>query len=276
MADRRMLTTKVTDNDNFVNLSSSAQALYLHLTMGADDDGFCNQISTSMFKAHASVQDLEALLEKKYLLQFENGVIVIKHWRMANALRSDRYTPTAYQEEYARLKLKENKSYSLVDERLPDGCQVVASWLPQKRIEENRIEKVNSTISNEMVCATSVARVIEAWNTLGLSQVTRIVPNSQRDQWLKKRIRDYGEDEIIRAIENVRNSKFLNGENRKGWVITFDWFIRPNNFPKVLDGNYDDGSTAPSKKKQYTTAAEYNPPKEINIDLLEQIRGAMQ
>ena len=121
MADRRMFTKKVTDDDNFMALSSSAQALYLHLSMSADDDGFCNQVSISMFKAHASVQDLEALLEKRYIYQFENGVIVIKHWRMANALRKDRYTPTAFQEELRQLQLKDNGSYTW----LPDGCQSV-------------------------------------------------------------------------------------------------------------------------------------------------------
>ena len=63
MAERRMITKKVTDDENFFALSSSAQALYLHLSMSADDDGFCNQISVSMFKAHASVQDLQSLLE---------------------------------------------------------------------------------------------------------------------------------------------------------------------------------------------------------------------
>ena len=132
-----MLTKKVTDDDNFMGLSSSAQALYLHLSMCADDDGFCNQVSICMFKAHASVQDLEALLEKRYIYQFDNGVIVIKHWRMANALRKDRYTPTTFQEELAQLELKENGSYT----RLPDGCQMVAKCLPQDRLDKNREDK---------------------------------------------------------------------------------------------------------------------------------------
>lgn len=135
-----MLTKKVTDDDNFMQLSSSAQALYLHLSMSADDDGFCNQVSLCMFKAHASVQDLQALLEKRYIYQFDNGVIVIKHWRMANALRKDRYTPTAFQEELAMLRIKENGSYT---KRLPDGCQVVADCLPQEREEENSIDKIS-------------------------------------------------------------------------------------------------------------------------------------
>ena len=126
MAERRMFTKKITDDDSFLSLSSSAQALYLHLSMCADDDGFCNQVSASMFKAHASAQDLQALLERRYLIQFENGVIVIKHWRMANAIRKDRYTPTTFQEELSQLGIKPDGSYSF----LPDGCQMVAKRLP--------------------------------------------------------------------------------------------------------------------------------------------------
>ena len=137
MAERRMFTKKITDDDNFMTLSSSAQALYLHLSMSADDDGFCNQVSIAMFKAHASVQDLQALLEKRYIYQFENGVIVIKHWRMANALRKDRYTPTSFQEELSLLGLKENGSYTW----LPDGCQTVASCLPQDRLGKGSLEE---------------------------------------------------------------------------------------------------------------------------------------
>lgn len=142
MAERRMFTKKVTDDDNFMNLSASAQALYLHLSMSADDDGFSNQVNVSMFKAHASIQDLQALLEKRYIYQFDNGVIVIKHWRMANALRKDRYTPTAFQEELKRLSIKENGSYTLSGNQLattwqPDGNQ----RLPQDSIDKNSIDK---------------------------------------------------------------------------------------------------------------------------------------
>ena len=142
MAERRMFTKKVTDDDNFMNLSASAQALYLHLSMSADDDGFSNQVNVSMFKAHASIQDLQALLEKRYIYQFDNGVIVIKHWRMANALRKDRYTPTAFQEELKRLSIKENGSYTL------SGNQLATTWqpndnqrLPQDSIDKNSIDK---------------------------------------------------------------------------------------------------------------------------------------
>ena len=145
MAERRMFTKRITDDDHFMALSSSAQALYLHLSMSADDDGFCNQVSLCMFKAHASVGDLEALLSNRYIYQFESGVIVIKHWRMANALRKDRYTPTVFKEEFAKLKLKDNESYTLVANRLPSGCQVGAECLPQDSIGEvNEGEDISS------------------------------------------------------------------------------------------------------------------------------------
>lgn len=142
MGDRRMLTRKVTDDDHFMSLSSSAQALYLHLSMSADDDGFCNQVALCMFKAHASVSDLEALLTLRYVYQFESGVIVIKHWRMANALRKDRYTPTVWQKEYAQLSLKENGAYTL-----NGGCQVVANGLPDgcPNISKDKLSKSNKS-----------------------------------------------------------------------------------------------------------------------------------
>lgn len=157
MGDRRMLTTKVTDADAFVSMPSSAQALYLHLNMGADDDGFNNQVQLAMFKAHASVDDVKLLLAKRFILQFESGVIVIKHWRMANALRNDRYKPTNFQEELNMLKVKDNKSYSFSEgEWLPNGCQTVAERLPngcpnltQPNLTEHNLKEEKNTYCAE-------------------------------------------------------------------------------------------------------------------------------
>ena len=151
MGERRMLTRKVTDDDHFMSLSASAQALYLHLSMSADDDGFCNQVALCMFKAHASLSDLEALLKLRYVYQFESGVIVIKHWRMANALRKDRYTPTVWQKEFAQLSLKDNGSYTL-----NGGCQVVANGLPSgcPNISKDNLSKSNKSRANKFTPPT--------------------------------------------------------------------------------------------------------------------------
>jgi hypothetical protein len=131
-----------------MSLSASAQALYLHLSMSADDDGFCNQVALCMFKAHASVSDLEALLSLRYIYQFESGVIVIKHWRMANALRKDRYTPTVWQKEFAMMNVKENGAYTM--NGLPNGCQMVAKRLPDgcPNISKDKLSKDKSIDSS--------------------------------------------------------------------------------------------------------------------------------
>lgn len=144
MAERRMFSKKITDSDAFIDLPSAAQALYFHLNQGADDDGFNNQIQAAIFKSHASVDDLKVLLAKNFVIRFESGVIVIKHWRMHNTLRKDRYNPTNFQEELSMLGIKDNGSYTLYpqdDERLPSGCQTVAKRLPQDSIDKDSIDK---------------------------------------------------------------------------------------------------------------------------------------
>lgn len=241
MAEKRMFTQKIIDSDAFMEMPTSAQALYFHLNMRADDDGFVNNPKKITRCVGAAEDDLKLLIVKRFIIAFDSGVIVIKHWRMHNTLKMDRYHPTDYQEEFQMLQLKDKgKVYT---ERNQNGTTLE----PENRLDKNRLDKIrleeSSTISNEMVCATDVARVIEAWNSLNLTRIVKITPDSQRAQWLNKRLRDYGLDNILLAIENVRNSSFLMGNNRKGWQATFDWFIKPNNFPKVLDGNYADSKT---------------------------------
>lgn len=142
MAERRMFNKKITDSDAFIEMSSATQALYFHLNQSADDDGFNNQVQLAMWKAHASVDDLKVLLAKNYIIRFESGVIVIKHWRMHNTLRKDRYTPTNFQEELKQLGIKDNGAYTL-------GCQVVAERLPQVSIGKESI--VEESIGEESI-----------------------------------------------------------------------------------------------------------------------------
>lgn len=116
-------------------------------------------------------------------------------------------------------------------------------------------EEIKGTVSTETVCRADVRRVVEAWNSLGLQTIRKIQPDSQRGNMLRRRLRDYGTDEVLAAIENVRSSDFLTGKNNTGWTITFDWFIKPNNFPKVLDGNYSNRQqqSPPASRKRVMT-----------------------
>ena len=112
MANKRMFNIKVVDSDAFLDMPLSTQALYFHLNMRADDDGFIGNPKRIQKIVGASEDDLKLLIAKRFLLTFEDGVIVIKHWRLHNTLSASRYTETVYTDEKKMLLLKENKSYS--------------------------------------------------------------------------------------------------------------------------------------------------------------------
>ena len=247
MAERRMFAKTIIDSDAFLDMPVTARLLYYDLAMRADDDGFVNAPKKIMRIIGASQDDLSILMMRKFIIAFDNGIVVIKHWRIHNYIRQDTYNETKYKEQKSLLELDENKAYRLIEkfDNEPSTVRLLSvddpstqDRLGKDSIGKDSIGKDSNTISYDMVCCTDVQRIIDAWNGLGLGQVRKIVQGTQREQLLKKRIRDYGVDEVLRAIENVRNSAFLNGNNSKGWIITFDWFIKPNNFPKVLDGNY--------------------------------------
>ena len=126
MAEKRMFTMKIIDSDAFLDMPLSTQALYFHLNMRADDDGFVNNPKKIQRMLGCAEDDLKLLVAKRFVIGFEKGVIVIKHWRMHNTLRKDRYNPTQYQEELKMLALKPNNSYT----ENPAGNQVATEWQP--------------------------------------------------------------------------------------------------------------------------------------------------
>ena len=134
-------------------------------------------------------------------------------------------------------------------------------------------EEITLTVSNDTVCQTqNVRRVVEAWNELekyGIKPVSKISSTSKRYKSAVARLRENGLEDILFAIEKIKNSDFLQGKTNKGWMITFDWFVSENNFQKVFDGNYDN--------KNYENESGYSYSKKDSREeqfdnLMEQIR----
>jgi hypothetical protein len=149
MADKRMFSKQIVDSDAFLEMPLSTQALYFHLSMRADDDGFLNNAAKIRKIIGASEDDLKLLILKKFVIDFDDGIIVIKHWRINNYLRTDRYRETVYLEEKSMLEVNQNGSYSLKkDFGIPDGNQVVYQPDTQYRIVENSIDKNSIVESN--------------------------------------------------------------------------------------------------------------------------------
>ena len=115
MAERRMFAKTIIDSDAFLDMPLSTQALYFHLSMRADDDGFINNPKKIVRMIGAADDDLKVLLAKRFLIPFESGIVVIKHWKIHNYIRNYRYKATAYQDEKAMLEVKDNGAYTLAD-----------------------------------------------------------------------------------------------------------------------------------------------------------------
>jgi len=115
MALRRMFSKTIVDSDAFLDMPQSTQLLYFHLSMRADDEGFVNQPKSIMRIVGSKDDDINLLILKKFIIPFESGVVVIKHWKIHNYIQSDRFIETKYKDEKSQLTLDENNSYSLLD-----------------------------------------------------------------------------------------------------------------------------------------------------------------
>lgn len=141
MAQKRMFDKTITNNDNFLEMPDSTQNLYFHLSMEADDDGFVDNWKSIMRMTGKKEDDLKLLIAKRFIIPFETGVIVIKHWRINNYLRKDRYHQTKYLKEKSLLTIEENEEYELKKTSgIPIGNREENS-IVKNNIEENSIVK---------------------------------------------------------------------------------------------------------------------------------------
>lgn len=252
MASRRMFSLRLINSTRFLKMPLSSQLLYFHLGMRADDDGVVEAFPV-MRTVGCNEDDLRVLVAKGFAKVLNEDLITyITDWNENNKIRPDRKQDSLYKD--LLLKIVPNVG------QLPDKCQSDDGQMPDTCRQNDRIGKVrlgkdsigqdSIDISNTKVldCPAETGRfaeITESWNSLsvyGIAQVKRIVDGSIRAKQLKARISQYGEDAIIEAIDRIRRSKFLQGDNNRGWIITFDWFIKPSNFAKVYEGNYDNGN----------------------------------
>jgi hypothetical protein len=239
MAERRMFTQKITEADSFTALPPTTQCLYFHLCMNADDDGFSNKIRQAMFNAHADQNDFEMLVQKRFILPFDSGVIVIKHWRMHNLIRSDRYHETDYLEEKATLLLKDNGVYT---DALPVGMTI-----------DNQVSTTGMTIDNQVSTEDRLGKdrlgkdrevinyqqIADMYNDTCVSFPRLTTLSDARKKAIRARLNTYTIDDFALMFKKAEASTFLKGGNDRNWRATFDWMIKDSNMAKILDGNYD-------------------------------------
>lgn len=200
---RRMFSMKIVDTDAFLDMPQSSQLLYYHLAMRADDDGFVSNPKKIMRMIGSQDDDYKVLAVKKFIIPFESGVCVIKHWLIHNLIRNDRYTPTQWIKEKEMLVIDdETKKYSLNPEYnhvIPNGNQLAT----QVRLGKVRLGEDNTTGDKSRVKATFTqqgAEVIKAFESVDPKNKTYYANKTQR-ACADFLVKEYGLEKVLSVIK---------------------------------------------------------------------------
>jgi hypothetical protein len=195
MAERRMFAKKITESDAFLDMPSSTQMLYFHLSMNADDDGFVNNPKKIQRMCGASDDDFKLLIAKSFVILFESGIIVIKHWKMHNYIQSDRYRPTDYVDEKSMLGIKKNKAYTLDESKMYTKC------IQDVSVGKDSIGKVR--LGEDSIVKDSKGESVRG------EKARRFIPPSVEEV----------EQYCIERNNNIDAQSFIDFYESKGWMI---------------------------------------------------------
>lgn len=179
------------------------------------------------------------IFQKFKMIEIIDDFIRLKNWQQYQNV--DGLEKIRSQTKLRVQKYRENQRLLLEDKEcnVTRNVTVTQSNAPRIRIEnKNKNKNIFNNLSNDKLFVL----LIEKWNELPdtISKISTLKKDTQRYKMLSQRINEYGSDKILEAIDKIKQSSFLLGQNKSGWTITFEWFVRPNNFVKVLEGNYID------------------------------------
>ena len=211
MAQKRMFDKTITNSDDFLELPDSSQVLYFHLSMNADDDGFVNNWKSIIKMTGTKEDDLKILIMKSFVIPFESGVLVIKHWRINNYLRNDRHIDTNFMKELSMLEQAPNGEYFLKNEfGIPIGNPVKNS------IEENSIDNIYIVEQNEHKKIKSNEIVEEIINYLNMKVNSKYKSTTGKTKSLiNARLKEGFNEEDFRKVIDNKCYEWLNTEYEK-------------------------------------------------------------
>lgn len=232
MAERRMFAKTIIDSDAFLDMPLSTQSLYFHLSMRADDDGFINNPKKIQRMVGCGDDDLKLLMAKRFILVFDSGVIVIKHWKIHNYIRNDRYKPTLYQEEKAELAEKNSKAYTFKTEviesenhlGIPDDNRMGYQMDTQVRLGKDRL--VKNKKKNSVEPSSTMPELFEkVWKTYP----KKTNKKKAREQFLKK----------FKTEEDLESFK-KGYKDYLAYIKLNDWYHPQELFRWIRDDRYND------------------------------------
>lgn len=218
-----------------------------------DRIAYTDEMLATIFRRDVNTVRLALKTFEMYgMVELINDVITIPNWskhQTLDQLEERKEYMKDYMKKYREKQklLSGGKSNSKVNGKVNSKANV--NSLEEEEEEDIEVDIDINTISKDIVSSNKLQPIIDKWNELGLQKLISINQGTNRYKLLNARLKEYGEDKVLEAIENIRSSTFLKGQNNKGWTITFDWLIKPNNFLKVLEGNYEDKKTTNNGNK---------------------------
>ncbi|HIB1809582.1 TPA: DNA replication protein [Enterococcus faecalis] len=237
-----MFAKTIIDSDAFLDMPLSTQSLYFHLSMRADDDGFINNPKKIQRMVGCGDDDLKLLMAKRFILVFDSGVIVIKHWKIHNYIRNDRYKPTLYQEEKAELAEKNSKAYTFKTEviesenhlGIPDGNRMGYQMDTQVRLGKDRLVKDKK--KNSVEPSSTMPELFEkVWQTYP----KKTNKKKAREQFLKK----------FKTEEDLESFK-KGYKDYLAYIKLNDWYHPQELFRWIRDDRYNDEYDLSQTNKQ--------------------------
>ena len=257
MAERRMLNKALLHNGNFIQLSRAAFQLYIYLAVNADDDGFTDSAATLFRTLRCNAKHLQELITGGWILDFENGVVVVTHWYQHNQIKKDRYKPTVFQKERAMLEKTPTGVYVRLD---TPRSQSGSTPEPQESIDKNSIDKLSSDqhrseeesnaqgLSSMLPAAATsddididydkILSYYQAVSTQGLAPCESLTPRVR--QLIRDRIREgYTPLRLLGVFQTAAFSPFLRGEtDTRGWKAGLEWILDPEHLRAIEAGKY--------------------------------------
>lgn len=238
MADKRMFSKQIIDSDAFLDMPLSSQALYFHLNMRADDDGFVNNPRKIQRMIQCSEDDLKILITKRFVIPFESGVCVIKHWLIHNYIRKDTYKSTVYTDEKERLYTKDNNSYTLNEAPQLEQLQSRDGYVDEKSRSIDKISKDKVRLDKNSIEYINLSFIDDVIEKVKLTQ----------DQY-NKLISKYNKEQVHKTIISL-DTYITNGTKKyKDHYRTINnWCLKSN---ETKGGNYGQYSNNNRQDKKY-------------------------
>ena len=230
MERRRMFNLDIIDTDLFIEMPQSSRLLYYELCMRADDDGFVGSPKKIQRMVGCSEDDFKVLISKQFIIPFETGIVVIKHWKIHNYIQKDRYKETIYIDEKSQLHQEENGMYTKC-------IQNVNNLDTQYSIDKNSIDKIR--IDKNRIDYNNIVEIYNQ-NCYNLSKVSKLT--DKRKNAIRKFLKEFTTDDFINICNLANNNDFLTGNNDRNWKADFDFLLKPDKATAILENKY-------SKKK---------------------------